>query len=83
AAQQLLQRIGGERLFGVVHRLKLDAFRGQDPPDLAAGASGRLFVDRDSFASHGVDGSSWLAVGSWWWVQITNYQSQITLPIPR
>ena len=44
-AQDLLQLGGRERLLQVIYRLELDPLVGQDPPDLAAGASGGLLVD--------------------------------------
>src|SRR5579864_2044183 len=45
--QQTLEFASRERFFGLVNALKLNAFFSQDPLDLTALASSRLFVDRD------------------------------------
>jgi len=52
AAEQLLQRVRGERLLDVIDGPVIHSLRGQDPLDLAALASGRLFVNRHLCGRH-------------------------------
>lgn len=52
ATEELLQRIRRQRLLHVVNGLKIQTLRGQEPLDLAALASRRLFVDGDLCGMH-------------------------------
>jgi len=52
AAEQLLERGRGDRFFQVVDGPVIHSLRDQDPLDLAALASGRLFVNRHLCGCH-------------------------------